>query len=297
MRGPTRVVVIGAGLVEEGRPVDAGATPIEIDAERLRRMDRFGRCGFLAGSLALAEALGRRAAPGGAPDGRRGVVFGSAFGCRDSIVDHARALALAAFVDDLSPGVFAETVHNTVNGELAIDWLLGGLSEVFVSGRAAGLEAILAGAEAIETGTADLVVAGGAEGLHDAMREAFAAESGISGRARRVELRESGAALVLASEQAAEEAGARVLAAFTAGARFFEPDDARAAERLGGLLGAPAASGAARFEEPDVERFAAGGPFSCARLVRLLAAHRVDAGVVVARDPAGGTVAALFGRA
>ena len=148
-----------------------------VDANRLRRMDRFGRSGVVAGSRALAAA-GVRAAPSGSPPAPRfGVVVGTAYGCRDAITQHERLLASAARVEDLAPSVFAATVHNTVGGELAILYGLGGIAETLVSGRTAGLEALALAASRVGKGDADRVLVVAAEGIDDTMREAWAREN------------------------------------------------------------------------------------------------------------------------
>jgi hypothetical protein len=222
---PSGVVVTGSGWVEDGA-VDVSLPG--LDPGRLRRMDRFGRSGFLAGSLALLDAGFVRPE---APDPRSGVIFGTAFGCRDSVTEHAALLAASSRVEDLAPAVFAETVHNSVNGELAIAWRLGGVSETLVSGRTSGLEAIFVAAGRIDEGAADLVVAGGAEGLNTAMREAWNEERKAFGeRGRSVDLVEAGAALVLERENGASKE--RTLGRFLAGTTFFEPEPQDAIRRL-----------------------------------------------------------------
>jgi hypothetical protein len=291
-----RVLVAGAALA--GRSVlevEGGASA--GDAARLRRMDRFGRAGYLAGSLALLDA---RHAPGEAVDPRSGVVFGSAYGCRDSITDHALLLGSAARVEDLRPSLFAQTVHNTVPGELAIEWRLGGVSEVFVSGRTAGLDALLHGAAAIAEGEADTVVCGGAEGLHARMLEAWSAERpGIPAV-------ECGAALVLARE--AKGARGEVLGGFA----LFESDASAVARRVSeaarGLprgidrvvVASPDLDGAlarlrvgeAAVEATHEERFGAAGPWAAAR--HLLEGAREETVLVVVRDPDGPTAGVLL---
>lgn len=282
--GGPGVVVTGAGRVEDGA---ADLERTGIDAGRLRRMDRFGRSGFLAGSLALFHAGFVRPET---PDARSGVVFGTAFGCRDSITEHDTLLAASSRVEDLAPAVFAETVHNTVNGELAIAWRLGGVSETLVSGRTAGLEALLLAADRIEGGAADRIVAGGAEGVNSAMRDAWSEERKAFGeRGRNVELQECGAALVLEREDRVPEV--RVLARYLGGTTFFEPDLAEAFRRLGDwargeyevVLSSPdleerptvgLASGGlclegnkGRSEGTEKERLSAAGPYAIAQML------------------------------
>lgn len=217
-----RVAITGAGLVQE---IDT-APEAGVDPGRLRRMDRFGRVGFLAGNEAIRA---RGASAHGAASARLGTIFGTAYGCRDSITDHADLVVATTRGDELRPALFAQTVHNSVNGELAIEWGLGGVSEVLVSGRCAGLEALLVAAGRIEDGEADCMVAGGAEGIHPAMQRAWAVERESYGnRGRSVDLHEAGAAVVL--EKTRE--GVRELAAISGGTFFFEPDPEEAARRL-----------------------------------------------------------------
>ena len=103
-----RAVLVAAAAVGNGGDGASG------DANRTRRMDRFGRSGALAGERALAAAGIGSAGTDAAPDARFGVVVGTAFGCRDAVTRHAELLASAARVEDLAPSVFAATVHNAV---------------------------------------------------------------------------------------------------------------------------------------------------------------------------------------
>ena len=247
------------------------------DANRLRRMDRFGRAGYLAGTRAFAAAgLVRQAGP----DARSGVVVGTRHGCRSAITGHAALLAAAARVEDLLPSVFAATVHNTVNGELAIALGFGGISETIVSGRTAGLEALILGARRVAAGDADRILVVAAEGVDDAMREAWEEERHALGEnAAGVDLVETGAAVLL-------EAGRREPIRFLDGCVFFEPDARRAAARffewgkdIEARLGvdvprAPITLCTPDYEDflegqseeaPRVERFGAAGVFEIAR--------------------------------
>jgi hypothetical protein len=202
------------------------------DANRLRRMDRFGRAGYLAGTRAFAAACLARAAR---PDSRCGVIVGTRHGCRSAITEHAARLAAAARVEDLAPSVFAATVHNTVNGELAIALGLGGVSETIVSGRTAGLEALILGARRVAKGDADRVLVVAAEGIDDTMRAAWEEErSALGPSASGVELVETGAAVLLEAEETSsngQEKG-RERVRFLEGCLFFEPDARRAATRF-----------------------------------------------------------------
>lgn len=201
------------------------------DANRLRRMDRFGRTGFLAGTGAFAASGDARPA---APDGRSGVVVGTRHGCRPAIAEHAARLAAATRVEDLAPSVFAATVHNSVNGELAMTLGLGGISETIVSGRTAGLEALILGARRVASDDADRVVVVAAEGVDDLMREAWEEErSALGPSAAGVELVETGASVLLEVGEAEEiSSNERLPARYVSGTLFFEPDARRASARV-----------------------------------------------------------------
>lgn len=186
-----------AFLTRAATVAEGGATvrDAHLNANRLRRMDRFGRSGVLAGARVLSAAERAPAAPLAAPDPRFGVVVGTAFGCRDAITQHERLLAAAARVEDLAPSVFAATVHNAVCGELAILYGLGGVAETLVSGRTAGLEALVLAARRVVQGDADRILVVAAEGLGEEMRGAWGREN--PGRT----LVESAAAVLVEAEE------------------------------------------------------------------------------------------------
>ncbi len=202
------------------------------DANRLRRMDRFGRAGYLAGTRAFAAAgLAREERP----HPRCGVIVGTRHGCRSAITEHAARLEAATRVEDLAPSVFAATVHNTVNGELAIALGLGGVSEAIVSGRTAGLEALILGAHRVAAGDADRILVVAAEGIDDAMRDAWEEEKlALGARAAGVDLVETAAAVLLEAEGISsngdEKSGERIR--FLESCLFFEPDARRAGARF-----------------------------------------------------------------
>lgn len=265
------------------------------DVNRLRRMDLFGRAGYLAGTRAYpAAGLSRDAGP----DSRSGVIVGTRHGCRSAITGHAERLAKAARVEDLAPSVFAATVHNTVNGELAIALGFGGVSETIVSGRTAGLEALVLGARRVACGDADRILVVAAEGIDDATRDAWEEEKLAFGkRAAGVELVETGAAVLLEAEEISSNTRLR----FVEGVLFFEPAARRAEARFFEWMNDAAARGAGcaappavtlctpRYEdffegnskkenaiEPRVERFGAAGVYEIARDVALIASTLSD---------------------
>ncbi len=288
-----RVLLTAASTLTE-----AESAPPE-DANRLRRMDRFGKIGFLAGTRAFAASGAAR--PFG-PGARGGVVVGTRHGCRSAIVEHAARLATAARVEDLAPSVFAATVYNSVNGELAMALGLGGVSETIVSGRTAGLEALILGARRVAAGDADRVLVVAAEGVDGAMREAWEQErSALGARAAGVELVESGAAVLLEAPEIFPKQEERTR--FLEACLFFEPQMRRAAARFFEWMKEVAARGSGgaarkaavtlctpdyegffegrkeredflegeREEAPRVERFGAAGMFEIARDVARIA--------------------------
>ncbi|HSB63692.1 MAG TPA: beta-ketoacyl synthase N-terminal-like domain-containing protein [Thermoanaerobaculia bacterium] len=286
------VFLVAAALAAES----GNATP--GDANRLRRMDRFGRSGFLAGTHAFAASGVPRPSD---PDARSGVIVGTRHGCRPAITEHAARLAGAARVEDLAPSVFAATVHNSVNGELAMALGLGGVSETIVSGRTSGLEALILGARRVASGDTDRMLVVAAEGVDDATREAWAEErSALGRRAAGVELVETGVSVLLEAGEREEEIALeeRFPARYVADTLFFEPDARRAKARffewvreVDARAGGDARPAAVSLCAPDyedflegeeggggdaprIERFGAGGMYEIARDI---AARRAQA--------------------
>src|ERR1019366_6245788 len=145
------VFIVSAALAAEA---ENGAPE---DANRLRRMDRFGRTGFLAGTRAF-RAWGAPRPP--EPDARGGVVVGTRHGCRPAITEHAARLAAAARVEDLAPSVFAAPVHHSVNGELVVaaEGVDDAMREAWGEERSA-IGSSAAGVELVETGASVLLEA------------------------------------------------------------------------------------------------------------------------------------------
>ena len=274
------VFLVSAALAAEG---ENGAWE---DSNRLRRMDRFGRTGFLAGTRAFAASGASR--PAG-PDARGGVIVGTRHGCRPAITEHAARLAAAARVEDLAPSVFAATVHNSVNGELAMALGLGGVSEAIVSGRTAGLEALILGARRVASSDADRVLVVAAEGVDDAMREAWEEErSALGPRAAGVELVETGAAVLLEAREISSNE--RFAARYVSGTLFFEPDARRAAARFSGWMkdvearagGEASPEVAVTLCAPDYEDFLEGEEGDAPRIERFGAAGLYEIALEVA---------------
>lgn len=258
------VILSRAATVAEG-----GATvrDARVDANRLRRMDRFGRSGVLAGSRALAAAGHAPGAPGAAPDPRFGIVVGTAYGCRDAITQHERVLTTAARVEDLAPSVFAATVHNAVCGELAILYGLGGVAETLVSGRTAGLEALVLAVRRVAGGDADRILVVAAEGIDEEMRRAFTRENpGVT-------LVESAAAVLVEAEQEENPLRGRVAAKLIHSELGFDADSQRGTFEENGDFSEGVREGGARAARGAVmERLGASGLWEIAESLAALAA-------------------------
>jgi hypothetical protein len=157
---PAPVLVGAAALVPApgGSAVDVASATGE-PAVRFRRMDRYAALGFAAARLALRDAGLPKAEHG---DPEWATLFGSSLACWGSNAEYFRCSG-SGEPPDIGPALFARTVCNTVNGEVAIAEQLGGESETLVSGWAAGAEALAEAAAWIAGGRARRVVAGGIE--------------------------------------------------------------------------------------------------------------------------------------
>ena len=177
---------IGAGsIVGVGNAEDAMGQAVEVDLAgvcgvskgRFRRMDRYSALGFSAAHLALTAAGW---VPEGKADPRWGVVLGSDLGCSSSNALYLRDL-LKKRTSELSPAVFARTVPNAVNGEISIAFRIGGVNETFVSGWAAGAEAMIAACTALAEGRVRRVLTGAVEAPDSILRRIHVARRCLPG--------------------------------------------------------------------------------------------------------------------
>lgn len=174
---------------------------------------------------------------------------------------------------------FANTVINAAAGQTAIWHGLRGLNSTVAGGVVAGHAALAYAVEAIRTGRADLLLAGGAEELSFEAYYGFCRAGLIAGASNGVppcsvpfEARRNGFALsegaaLLVLEEAASAAarGARVLAELTGHASGFDPSRGRDAERAARAVartvaGALADAGRDPAEIDAVSASAHGGP-------------------------------------
>ncbi len=194
---PAPVVAAVAVLTPLGEDVAAitGESPL-----RFRRMDRYESLGFAAVDLALRKA---NAAPSKRGDAEWGLLLGSSCGCFASNAEFFFDLERRP-APELSPALFSRTVSNAVNGEISIAHQIGGVNQTFVSGWAAGGEALAEAAALLADGKARWVVAGGIEAPDDVLRRMHAAarrEPGMDWLPQ--EIAEGAAACVLTTEESA----------------------------------------------------------------------------------------------
>lgn len=148
-------------------PLDA--TPAESRI-RIGRLDRLCRLFLSAAYLAVDDA---RLETRQADADRVGLAFGTALGCvltnaeyNAKLVQHGPAAA--------SPRLFAYTVSSAAAGEVSIALGIKGANVTAHQGFAAGLGAIGYAYDLIRAGKADVVVAGGADALGDALVQGLA---------------------------------------------------------------------------------------------------------------------------
>ncbi len=121
-------------------------------------LDRNSQLALLAASTALDEA--------GLGDDREGlnvgVSFGTAFGNLQTTETFLTMLRQKG-PKLASPLLFIHSYPNTSSSLMAIEWTLTGPALNFCTGSRAGLDAILAGIEAVRDGKADVMLVGAAE--------------------------------------------------------------------------------------------------------------------------------------
>ena len=152
--------VLGAAVADI--PLDA------IPAEkrtRIGRLDRLCRL-FLSAAYLAVDAAGLHLDDANAE--RVGLSFGTGLGClltnaeyNQKLIEHGPPAA--------SPRLFAYTVSSAAAGEVSIALGIKGANVTAHAGLAAGLQAIGYGFDLIRTGKADIVFAGGADALGEAL--------------------------------------------------------------------------------------------------------------------------------
>jgi beta-ketoacyl-acyl-carrier-protein synthase II len=168
---------------------DTSAFPVRIAAEvrgfdpasvvgtkEARRLDR----NVVLGVAAATEAAEDASLEGAYEPARVGVLFGTAIGGLLGIVEQ-HSILLERGADRVSPYFIPSVLVDTASGQIAIALGLRGPNYAPVSACATGSTAIGEAAEVIRRGSADAVLAGGAEAcLHPLILAGFCAMRGLA---------------------------------------------------------------------------------------------------------------------
>ena len=222
---PLEGVASGFGALVPDIPLEV--VPAEARA-RGGRLDRLCRLFLSAAYLAVADA--RLEIP--ADDAARvGLAFGTGLGClltnaeyNRKLVEHGPAAA--------SPRLFAYTVSSAAAGEVSIALGIKGPNLTAHQGVAAGLGALGYAYDAIRTGKADVMLAGGADALGEALVRGLADMRLLKARSAPTAFGETtpglcpsegAAVMVLERTDRAHARGARPWARLAGYAAGFEP--------------------------------------------------------------------------
>ncbi len=239
----------GDAAAETGAPAALTIPRVPFEAVPEDRRGRLGRTDRLCQLLVAASYLAVDDArdPLGSTDPERiGLSFGTGLGCLLTDAEYHRAIveggAAAA-----SPRLFAYTVSSAAAGEVSIALGITGVNVTTHMGLAAGLGAVGYGADQIEAGKADVVLAAGADVLGASIIAALADMALLKPRAETrpfhdgragVFPAEAAAVVVLEAERHARGRGARCLGRLEGYAAGFEPTLTRAAPETVGVAAA-----------------------------------------------------------
>src|SRR5213592_4759349 len=226
--------VAGKSGIDWIRSFDASDYPVRIAAEvkdfdptqvaspkEVRKLER----NVLLSLGAAREAMGDAGLNGFDPT-RVGIVFGTAIGGVNGLLDQEE-IRRERGADRVSPNFLPNVLVDSASGQLAISLGIKGPNYAVVSACATGSHAIGEGAELIKRGSADAVLAGGAEAcMHPLILAGFTAMRGLAvededpTRASRpfdatragFVMGEGACVLVLEELEAARQRGARVYA-------------------------------------------------------------------------------------
>ncbi|MHC4502111.1 MAG: beta-ketoacyl synthase N-terminal-like domain-containing protein [Planctomycetota bacterium] len=248
MTGEREVLVTGVGVVSaagespdalaaavrEGRPLASEITAFEVaegEPARACEIHEFDLARHVpsvksyidrTSALALAATKAALEDAGVFEDGARGgrevgLVYGTQWGCLDSMeVFYAK---LKGSNPRFAPPLpFSHSYANSPASVLAIEFALRGHHAVYSTGRTSGARAVLAGADAVESGRAGAVACVASDSFsHAAFRHYHAKgllrpDDGTEDDPRRFFLGEGASCLVLEDAGAARSRGARVRA-------------------------------------------------------------------------------------
>ncbi len=208
---------------------------------RVGRLDRLCRL-FLSAAYLAVESAGLEFAEAEAD--RVGLSFGTGLGClltnaeyNQKLVEHGPSAA--------SPRLFAYTVSSAAAGEVSIALGIKGANVTSHAGLAAGLQAIGYGFDLIRMGKADVVLAGGADALGEALVRGLgdmgllrtrAGALPFADRVPGVYPAEGAAVVVLERHDRALRRGARCWARIDGYAAGFEPTLTHHARQCTGIV-------------------------------------------------------------
>jgi 3-oxoacyl-[acyl-carrier-protein] synthase II len=144
-----------------GECLDFDITKWDVDARDARRMDRFAQFALAASTGAVRDAGIDMAAEN--PD-RCGVVIGSGIGGLETIQEQYRIL-LERGVGRVSPFTVPRLMNNAAAANVSIRFGLRGPNTVISTACSTGSNAVGDATRAIQTGLADVMIAGGAEAV------------------------------------------------------------------------------------------------------------------------------------
>ena len=224
--GPLHAMGVDGALGATVADIPLDIVPVD-KRTRIGRLDRLCRLLLSAAYLAV-DAAGLRIDAADAD--RVGLSFGTGLGClltnaeyNQKLVEHGPSAA--------SPRLFAYTVSSAAAGEVSIALGIKGANVTSHAGAAAGLQAIGYGFDLIRMGKADVVLAGGADALGEALMRGLADMRLLKSYGAQpfrepvagVCPAEGAAVVILERSDRARQRGARVWARVDGYAAGFEP--------------------------------------------------------------------------
>src|SRR5215468_315171 len=203
-----------------------------IKSAQYRRMDRLSRMAVAASRLAVDDA---RLADEALAGERVGVVFGTALGnCEESVAHIERVLTRGPAA--ASPMVFPNLVMNAPAGYIAMELGFTGVNFTVAQAEVTGEHAVALGCDVLQSGRAELVLAGAGDELSRVVFHVYHRTRGLAGQCGGREwsspydaarsgivLGEGAAMLALESLEHARDRGATVYASIEDTRRFSVP--------------------------------------------------------------------------
>ncbi len=202
-----------------------------MDRKAARRADKYIRYTMVAGKKAVEESGGIEAIRKAIPEERCGVIIGSGMGGMSTFQEGVEAFLQKGY-RKLSPFFVPNIITNMGGATLAKDYDFMGPNYAITTACATGSHCIIAAANHIRRGDADMMVAGGVEaGLNPAGLVGFIACRALSRRCDDPQaasrpwdkgrdgfvMGEGAGVVVLMTEEKAKEIGAPIIAEYVGG--------------------------------------------------------------------------------